>query len=65
MQKAGLITLKYIYAYVVRLETLRLIVAIACGRKWPLYYLDVKSTFLNGALDEVVYACHRTFKIQG
>jgi len=33
----------------------RLIVAITCARNWPMYHLDVKSAFLNGPLDEVVY----------
>lgn len=50
MQKVGLDYLKA-YAPIARLERVRLIVAITCGRKWSLYHLDVKSTFLNSPLD--------------
>jgi len=44
-----------VYIPVEKLETVRWIVSIACRRNWPMYHLDVKSTFLNGPLDEVVY----------
>lgn len=44
-----------VYALVVRLETIRLVVALACKQCWSTFHLDVKSTFLNGSLDEVVY----------
>ena len=43
------------FAPVVRLETVRLIVALASWRNWKLWQLDVKSTFLNGPLDEEVF----------
>jgi len=44
----------------------RLIVAIACGRNWPIHHLDVKSAFLNGPLDEEVYVTQPpSFKIKG
>jgi len=61
MQKAGMDYFE-VYAPIERLETVRLIVAITCGRNGPMYHLDVKSTFLNGPLDEVVYV---TQKIKG
>jgi len=54
MQKHGLYYFE-VYAPVARLETMRLIIAITCGRNGPMYHLDVKSSFLNDALDEVVY----------
>ncbi|GAU34373.1 hypothetical protein TSUD_217130 [Trifolium subterraneum] len=38
-----------------RLETVRLVVAIANARDWPMYHLDVKSSFLNGPLEELIY----------
>jgi len=44
-----------VYAPIARLETVRLIVTIACGRNWPMHNFDVKSAFLNGPLDEEVY----------
>lgn len=48
------------------METNRLVVAIASYRKWPLYQLNVKSTFLNGPLDEEVYVCRPSgFEVSG
>jgi len=65
MQKAGTDYFE-VYAPIVRLETMRLIVAIACGRNWPMYHLDVKFAFLNGPLNEVVYVTQPPgFKIKG
>lgn len=65
MQKAGMDYFE-VYAPVARLETVRLIVAIAYGRNWPMHHLDVKSAFLNGPLDEEVYVTQPPgFKIKG
>ena len=65
MQKAGMDYFE-VYAPVIRLETVRLIVAIACGRNCPMYHLHVKSAFLNGPLDEEVYVTQPPgFKIKG
>jgi len=65
MQKADMDYFE-VYAVVARLETVRLIVAIACGRNWPMHHLDVKSAFLNGRLDEDVYVTQPPgFKIKG
>jgi hypothetical protein len=65
MQKAGMDYFE-VYAPIVRLETVRLIVTIACGRNWPMHHLDVKSAFLNCPLDEEVYVTHPLgFKIKG
>ena len=44
-----------VFAPVARMDTIRLILAIAAQEAWPLYQLDVKSTFLHGELDEEVY----------
>jgi len=44
-----------VYATVARMETIRLIVAIAVKNNWSMYQLDVKSAFLNGELEEEVY----------
>lgn len=54
LQKPGL-DFNEVYAPVARIETVRLIVAIASMRKWTLSQLDVKSAFLNGPLEEEVY----------
>lgn len=43
------------FALVARHETIRLVISIAASRNWPLIHLDVKSTFLNGTLQEEVY----------
>ncbi|MCH83764.1 copia-type polyprotein, partial [Trifolium medium] len=40
---------------IARIETVRLVVALACSKDWPMYHLDVKSAFLNGPLEELVY----------
>jgi len=43
------------FAPVVRMETIRMVLAIAAQLKLPVYQLDVKSAFLNGELEEEVY----------
>ncbi|KAL4348689.1 hypothetical protein GQ457_17G010100 [Hibiscus cannabinus] len=43
------------FAPVARIETIRLIIALAAKKKWKIHQLDVKSTFLNGFLEEEVY----------
>lgn len=42
------------FALVARHESIRLVIAIAGNRNRPLIQLDVKSTFLNGQLEEEV-----------
>nr|KYP66838.1 Retrovirus-related Pol polyprotein from transposon TNT 1-94 [Cajanus cajan] len=54
MQREG-IDYSEVFAPVARLETVRLIVALASWRNWKLWQLDVKSAFLNGPLDEDVF----------
>ena len=54
LQKEG-IDFTDVFTPVARIETIRLIVAIASYRGWPLHQMDVKSAFLNGWLDEEVY----------
>ncbi|WVZ24171.1 hypothetical protein V8G54_002715 [Vigna mungo] len=44
-----------VFAPVARLETIRLIVAIANAKGWMTCQMDVKSAFLNGPLEEEVY----------
>ena len=38
-----------------KLNTIRLMIALATKHSWKLHQLDVKSTFLNGELKEEVY----------
>ena len=46
------------FAPVARMDTIRRVFAIAAQNKWPIYQLDVKSTFLDGYLEEEVYVEH-------
>lgn len=54
LQKQG-IDYNEVFAPVARHETVRLVVALANLRNWPLYHLDVKYAFLNGPLEETVF----------
>jgi hypothetical protein len=44
-----------IYAPVARLEAIRILLAFACAHNIKLYQMDVKSAFLNGYINELVY----------
>jgi hypothetical protein len=54
LQKYG-VDYNEVFALVARLETVRLVVALASSKKWSLFHLDVKFAFLNGSLEEDVY----------
>ena len=54
MQKKG-VDFEEVFAPVARLDTIRLILALAAHRGWKIHHLDVKSAFLNGELEEEVY----------
>ncbi|XP_043805248.1 uncharacterized protein LOC122721479 [Manihot esculenta] len=43
------------FALVARIETIRLLLAIAAQKGWKVYQLDIKSAFLNGFLEEEIY----------
>jgi hypothetical protein len=43
------------YAPVARLESIRILIAYATNHDFKLYQMDVKSAFLNGPLQELVY----------
>ncbi|GJV48130.1 ribonuclease H-like domain, reverse transcriptase, RNA-dependent DNA polymerase [Tanacetum coccineum] len=49
------IDLDKVFASVARLETIRLLIALAAGKGWKIYHLDVKTAFLHGELKEEVY----------
>ena len=44
-----------IFAPVARMESIRILLALACQLKFKLYQMDVKTTFLNELLKEDVY----------
>jgi hypothetical protein len=43
------------FSPVSRMEAIRMILAYACSKRIKVYQMDVKSTFLNGELEEEVY----------
>jgi hypothetical protein len=43
------------FAPVARLESIRILLSVACYLDFKLYQMDVKSAFLNGVLQEEVY----------
>lgn len=43
-----------VFAPVARMETIRLVIALAAQKQWVVYQLDLKSAFLYGKLNEVV-----------
>nr|GEV31290.1 retrotransposon protein, putative, unclassified [Tanacetum cinerariifolium] len=49
------IDFKESFALVVRLEAVRIIIAYATHKSFPIYQMDVKTAFLNGPLKEEVY----------
>lgn len=45
---------------------MRMFLALAAHKRWPIFQLDVKSSFLNGKIEEEVYVAQpRGFEVQG
>jgi hypothetical protein len=44
-----------VFAPVARLETIRVLIAVATQGNWEIHHMDDKSAFLNGNLQEEVY----------
>ncbi|WVZ91493.1 hypothetical protein U9M48_037657 [Paspalum notatum var. saurae] len=44
-----------VFAPVARMESVRILLAVAAHRGWAVHHMDVKSAFLNGELAEEVY----------
>ena len=51
VQREG-IDFKEVFAPVARMESVRLLLALAAAKDWRVHHLDVKSAFLNGELAE-------------
>jgi hypothetical protein len=54
-----------VFAPVARLNSVRLLLAVAAQFKWEVHHMDVKSAFLNGELGEEVYVCQPPGFING
>ncbi|WVZ50903.1 hypothetical protein U9M48_002109, partial [Paspalum notatum var. saurae] len=54
VQRAG-IDFDEVFAPVARLDSIRLLLALAAQEEWIVHHMDVKSAFLNGELEEQVY----------
>jgi len=44
-----------VFAPVARMESIRMLLAVAAQEGWFVHHMDVKSAFLNGELEEEVY----------
>ena len=44
-----------VFVPVARIESVRLLLALAAAKDWRIHHLDVKSTFLNSELTETVF----------
>jgi hypothetical protein len=54
MQQEGL-DYEEVFAPIAKWNIVRIIIALATTRNWPLTHLDVKTAFLNGELKELVW----------
>lgn len=65
MPKNMELTLKRFFL-LARMETVRLLLAVAAQQKWLVFHLDVKLAFLNGEISEEVYVEQTlSYQIQG
>ena len=44
-----------VFSPVARMESIRILIAIAAQEEWELHHLDVKTAFLNGEIKEDIY----------
>ena len=49
------IDFKEVFAPVARMESVRLLLALAAAKDWRVHHLDVKLAFLNGELAETIF----------
>ena len=54
VQREG-IDFEEVFAPVARMESVRLLLAMAVAKDWCVHHLDIKSAFLNGELVETVF----------
>ncbi|KAK3133758.1 hypothetical protein QOZ80_6AG0540590 [Eleusine coracana subsp. coracana] len=58
VQREG-VDFEEVFAPVARMESVRLVLALAAKKSWLVHHMDVKSAFLNGELAEEVFAQQR------
>ena len=44
-----------VFGPIVRFETIRALIALEALKRWMIHHLDVKSAFLNGEIEELIY----------
>jgi hypothetical protein len=54
VQREG-VDFEEVFAPVARMESVRLLIALAAIKDWEIHHMDVKSAFLNGELKEEVF----------
>ena len=54
VQRQG-VDFEEVFAPVARVESVCLLVALAAQKGWQVHYIDIKSAFLNGELEEEAY----------
>ena len=54
VQREG-IDFEEVFAPVARMESIRLLLALAAAKDWRVHHLDIKSAFLNSELAETVF----------
>ena len=55
-----------IFSPVARMDSIRILIAIAAQEKWELHHLDVKTAFLNGEIKEDIYITQpEGFEVKG
>jgi hypothetical protein len=62
-QKEG-IDYEETFAHVARYTSIRNIIALASKMKWKLHHVDVKTTFLNGVIEEVYIEQPQGFEVE-
>ena len=48
----------YTFAPVAKMDSIRLVLAIATSKRWEVHHMDVKSDFFHGELHEDIYMHH-------
>ncbi|KAM1072945.1 hypothetical protein ACFX2B_017883 [Malus domestica] len=44
-----------VFAHVARLDTIRIVIALAAQREWTIHQMDVKNAFLHGEINEEIF----------